>query len=484
MCSLCISYCKHAMMFRQQIINNTKWLSGQPDAAMRILNNNIAASAYNRFNPTEDNDDSDDQQQLNADWNNTNFASETLDNLKFELDSAFGGAYESSDDDDDDEDIDPSANATLLFDYKEKKFEEDDISEFGCFKSANSKILITIPDEMRERKCEACRKRFMLKESFEQHLKECIELKILTFITEGYQLLMMRKSRSLSANDFVRRMIFSLKKLVKSLTYCYNEVVDVAQSDDKNVKKSKFGDITGGIAKIPVDNLRRNLNNAEVGDSNHHQTNGNQSDSDPSKKFLNLLEGKPNVFIQKNRLNQSMFTNPSPLDGVTPINEITPTIGSGIIPNDHSTIPSNNINSNNSNNIISFNNNNRQVLLKSTILHNNQHINNTADKLLKNHFESDPSIIRSQVRRETPVETVIAQCSSCSESFTSLQLFEEHNRKFHNIATSSSSTASNSSHSPHMMLSSSAERRSSSGKRDELNADERNKLLKLLTIKF
>lgn len=468
MCSLCISYMKHAVMFRQQIINNTKYISSHPDAAARILNNNLAACNH-RFNTMNDPDDSDEQQQMNVDWNNTNFADETFDNLKFELDSAFGGAYESSDEDEDDEDDDPSTNATLLFDYKEKKFEEDDISDLSCLKSANSKILITIPNEMRERKCDACRKRFMLKETFDQHLKECIELKLLTFITEGYQLLMIRRARTLSANDFVRRVIFSLKKLVKSLTFCYNEIVDVSQQDDKNVKKSKFSDVAGDIAKVTIGNIKNNLNNVDGGDS-YPNSSETHFDGEQSRNFLNLLEGKPNVLIQKNHLNQTMFSNLPTMDGVSPLRDVTPPI----ISSDHSM----------SSNKISFNKN-RQLPSKRTILNNNSNDNGISGKnKLKNYFELDPSN-PARVRRATPVETVIAQCSPCSESFTSLQLFEDHNRQYHNIATSSSSTASNSSQSPHMMMMTTpSDRNSPVVKKDALNADERNKLLQLLTIKF
>lgn len=466
---------KHAVTFRQQIITNTKWISRHPDAALRILNNNdIDASTCNRFNTMDDEDDSDEQQQMNSEWNNANFSSETFDNLKCELDAAFGGAYESSDEDDDDEE---DANATLLFDYKEKKFEEDDISDFSLVKSATSKILVTIPNEMRERKCDACRKRFMLKETFDQHLKECIELKLLTFITEGYQLLMIRKVRTLSANDFVRRVIFSLKKLVKSLTLCHNEIVDLSsQPDDKNVKKSRFFDVAGDIAKATVGNVKNNLNNVDVNDGNYHTLNGSHIDGEQNKHFLNLLEGKPNVLIQKNHLNETMFLNSS-LDELSPLSETMSPI-SGIIPNDHST-PSNKI---------SFNKN-RELPLKRTIFNNISNNSNDNGSIngknkLRNYFELDPNN-PARIRRATPVDTVIAQCSPCSESFTSLQLFENHNRQYHNIATSSSSTGSNSSQSPHMMMSATpSDRNSPLVRKDALNADERNKLLKLLTIKF
>lgn len=119
---------------------------------------------------------------------------ETFDDLKHELDLAFGGPCDSSDEDDDGEDsgngMGSSNDPAVLFSYTQKRFTEDDILDIGD--GCGGKILITEPDEMRERKCDAYRERFMLKESFEQHFKECIELKLLTFITEGYQLVGIR----------------------------------------------------------------------------------------------------------------------------------------------------------------------------------------------------------------------------------------------------------------------------------------------------
>lgn len=173
-CTVCITYMKHAITFRKQVINNTRWMR-QPnvnDQASSMYYCNFATPG-GAFNPKQlMGDAADGNNGFDDEDINMLPESDTFDNLKLELEREFGGECDDSADEDDE-------NDPGLFNYKEKSFKEDDISNF------EGNIEITIPDEMRERKCDACRQRFMLKESYEQHLKECIELKLLKFITEG-----------------------------------------------------------------------------------------------------------------------------------------------------------------------------------------------------------------------------------------------------------------------------------------------------------
>lgn len=323
-------------------------------------------------------------------WNDINLApeSDTFDNLKLELEQAFGGECDESDEDEDD------PNASILFNYKEKSFKEDDISNF------DSNIIITVPDEMRERKCDACRQRFMLKESFEQHLKECIELKFNRFVTEGHHLLTMRKSRTLSANEFVRRMIFALKKMIKSLASCYREVSDGPStiSDDKLSKKSNLFDLT-----IDADKSKNSLNNGI------QQTASTEGIDQNSRHLLNLLEGRPNIYIQKNVLGNI----------------------------DHSSFQSN----------LEFDDNQETVNYSKTFNEHNgtyhvQQINQIIPP--KTSIGSLLPIQIKQQEMQTPEATVtFAQCSQCCESFTSLQQFEEHIRDLHNSRSVSSKSPIN-----------------------------------------
>lgn len=319
-------------------------------------------------------------------WNDMNLAPEsiTFDSLKMEIEQAFGGECDDSEDDDSD---DPGTS-TQLFNYKEKSFTEDDISDF-----VNKSVLITIPDEMRERKCDACKQRFMLKESFDQHLKECIELKLNKFVMEGYQLLSMRKSRALSANEFNRRMIFALKKMVKSLTSCYKEVSDgpTTNADDKVTKKNNLFDScdNGFGIKKPI--------NTELEPT--------QLSSIRLPNLLSSLEGKPNVSIQKNHLLENSQHGLSLIASTeNSENQMKPTLTSTPVTNFKP------IDSSNGHDDFE-----KQMLANSARL-------------------AKPA---TRVKRRHPSEfnTVVAQCSQCNQSFTSLQQFEEHIRKNHNSRT-------------------------------------------------
>lgn len=359
-CTICITYLKHAVTFRRQVINNDRYVRQQifhPGTEPF----NYKTLMQNDFNGGD------------AVWNDMNLAPESIpfDALKMEIEEAFGGECDDSDDDD----ADDPATSTTLFNYKEKSFTEDDITDL-----IGGSVIITIPDEMRERKCDACKQRFMLKESYDQHLKECIELKLNKFIMEGYQLLSMRKSRALSANEFNRRMIFALKKMVKSLTSCYKEVSD-GPNDDKVTKKNNLFDTCDNPLKKP------NNTDAEL----------TQLSSIRLPNLLSSLEGKPNVSIQKNHLLDSQqhafsFTTQNSDDQMNLALSSTP------ISNQFKPIDNGN-----------------------------------------GHVEPLPEPIQlmakqQKVKRRHPHEfnTVVAQCSQCSQSFTALQDFEEHIRTHHN----------------------------------------------------
>lgn len=414
MCAVCISYMKHAIMFRQQVINNSNFMKN--GASHSVLNNNPAAAAYNRgryFNAEPLDDDVDFDHEID----NALLAEETFDDLKHELDLAFGGPGDSSDDDDDDEGDDP----TVLFSYTEKRFTEDDILDVGD--QCGGKIFISEPAQIRERKCDACRKRFMLKDTFEQHLKECIELKLLKFITDSYQLLTIRKARSLSAHEFVRRVIFALKKLVKSLAIYYKGVIDVPTpfqpivDDVKNVllKSTKTIDANTNDRYNFV-SIKDNWNNAtEI---------ANASDGVPNKNSFNLLKGKANILIKKNPIERELFVRSDEI------------------------------------NKSSFPNAKKSHDSKNFLRH-----------LM-------PSVQNARIYQSSPIETIVAQCSPCSESFTSLALFEEHNRQFHNMTRLSPSTISTASSTPPELNVPII--RAASNAADTLNADERNTLLERL----
>lgn len=386
-------------------------------------------------------------------WNGVNFApteateNDTFDCLNQEMALTFGGECDDSGDEDDEND--PGA-ASVLFNYKEKSFQEDDIANFDIA----SKIIVTVPDEMRERKCDACRQRFMLKDTFEQHLKDCIELKLLKFITEGNQLLAMRKSRTLSANEFVRRIIFSLKKTVKSLTLCYKEVAVVAApssiGEDKVSKKLSLIDVVGDMEKLNGGPLKKSLNNGSNSPPSPMLPNDIH---ESSQTFLNLLEGKPNVSIKVNRINGNNNTKSTAQSSPIPQNLS--------FENKHSSTIMN------AGDILS---DNKMSATRSPISANFYGNGNTiscADLETKMFQRPGPAPNNKKKAALFP-DTVIAQCNSpCGESFTSPQQFMQHVQQFHADAAnrSNASTPGPSRETP---------------TNDTLNTDERNKLLQML----
>lgn len=436
---------KHAITFRKQVINNSRFLRQPPTSGERysMYYCNFATPGE-PFNPKQlMNDGIDGNNGYDDEDMNLLPESETFDNLKLEMERAFGGDCDDSADEDDEND----PGASVLFNYKEKSFKEDDISNF------DSNIIITIPDEMRERKCDACRQRFMLKESFEQHLKECIELKLLKFTTEGYQLLSMRKSRNLSANEFVRRMIFSLKKMVKSLTTFHKEVSE----DDKLSKKVNLFDLQEDMLTKSKKNVNGIDPTTNLSSIPLPLPNGSAfaiNDTEKTKHFLNLLEGKPNVSIQKNHLladkAQSIDDQSTEQMHIPNVSNATVSSGTG-----HSSI----LASNNNNHAFE-----QRIQTMSPLVSlatpqqfnkNSNNSNGVGNALNCMDLESTIKNVAANKKRQrwppsTETTVILAQCSQCCESFSSLQQFEDHIRQFHN--NPSSSSRSTSSQSPQNMV--------------------------------
>lgn len=110
-----------------------------------------------------------------------------------------------------------------FFSYKEKNFEEDDVMDLDELKEAN--ITINIPETCKERKCRACFRRFMFEESYKEHMDMCIEYKFLLFIEEINRLLDIRRSKAVSPHEFIRRMIFCLRKTCQWLKSSCGEIL-------------------------------------------------------------------------------------------------------------------------------------------------------------------------------------------------------------------------------------------------------------------
>lgn len=102
-----------------------------------------------------------------------------------------------------------------IFSYTQTSFEEDDITQLDIFQS--DQIGFSLPETFKERKCMSCRRRFMFEDSYNEHIKECIQVKLMGFIREVYQLLCLKENRCISSHEFIRRVIFAIKKSVQVL---------------------------------------------------------------------------------------------------------------------------------------------------------------------------------------------------------------------------------------------------------------------------
>lgn len=256
-CTLCLSYLKHAATFRQQVLTNIddlRFASGFSGKNVDIVddtsNNAITIDQFNVYRNTNNNKHQQNNFNNNS-QNGTPINNDTYKDLKEELDLFFcdnnPNFYSDSDDDQDGDGL--LANELLtdgvnsnnnntksdqikaainnFFNYTEKTFEEDDIGNFD-------NIIINIPDEYRERKCNSCKQRFMLNDSYDTHLKECIQKKLFDFINDSQQLLLIKKHKAISSAEFVRRMIFSLKNIVKSLALSNRTFVVTSSTTNNN----------------------------------------------------------------------------------------------------------------------------------------------------------------------------------------------------------------------------------------------------------
>ncbi|XP_036328871.1 uncharacterized protein LOC118741129 [Rhagoletis pomonella] len=261
-CALCISYLKHAVFFREQCINNALTLKAIAQMRQQSQKNNSNKRNLDKENVLITEQDlnftyerhvdtnllnsniSQDQDKVCKQLLNNNFqanasAQQNIEqqlrylNLLFNKDSNSGLQARNRRNDGAGLDFDiasgdpyaeeefPSATSSdeneaseitpkhSIFSYKEKNFEEDDIMDIDELRDA---ITINIPESCKERKCRACSRRFMFEDSFNEHMSTCIEYKFLTYIEEINKLLYIRRNKGISPHEFVRRMIFCIRK--------------------------------------------------------------------------------------------------------------------------------------------------------------------------------------------------------------------------------------------------------------------------------
>ncbi|XP_068144123.1 uncharacterized protein [Drosophila tropicalis] len=136
------------------------------------------------------------------------------------------------------------------YNYRETNFEEDDpMAESAQLRD----IKVHIPQPMwKERKCPVCSKRFMFEESYQKHLDNCVEYQFVVFVTEMTKLLDIRRHKMVSPHEFIRRMIFALRKICSWLE---EHSIDTMLSEKLNQVK-----VSNGRGKSQETELELDLN--------------------------------------------------------------------------------------------------------------------------------------------------------------------------------------------------------------------------------
>uniref|UniRef100_A0A182NPN6 ZAD domain-containing protein n=1 Tax=Anopheles dirus TaxID=7168 RepID=A0A182NPN6_9DIPT len=231
-CVLCISYLKHAYTFRRQAIDNIaglltakylasqrpeKKLATQDDANRTIGRVEIISiedagggGAYRSVNlANAANAPGAVKQTTKKPAVMHRFvAKPPNNNAEEEMDALFGESNE------------PGSG---LFGYREKEFIEDDVMDLDGLQEHG--VTFTLPEDYKEKKCFACRKRFMFSETYAEHLTECLLYKITEAIRTLYHIMYLREQSSISAFEFIRRAVFTVRKCYR-LVLSYDGEVD------------------------------------------------------------------------------------------------------------------------------------------------------------------------------------------------------------------------------------------------------------------
>lgn len=109
-----------------------------------------------------------------------------------------------------------------FFDYKEKTFVEDDITQWDTSEG----VEINHPEVFVERKCGFCLHRFMLEDTYEKHLDDCIYRTLIEFIKNANYFMELKAQNAISNLEFVRRIVFSIRKVNQTFCQSYQPPVD------------------------------------------------------------------------------------------------------------------------------------------------------------------------------------------------------------------------------------------------------------------
>ncbi|XP_050080613.1 uncharacterized protein LOC126568214 [Anopheles maculipalpis] len=250
-CVLCISYLKHAYTFRQQAIDNMASL-----LAASYLSNSLPKAK----DPSVDNERVIGRDEIISTEDGTAYRSVNLTSAtntrnvtkpptkKPAIMHRF--VAKPPNNNVEEELVEPSSG---LFGYREKEFIEDDVMELDGLQEHG--VSFALPEDYKEKKCFACRKRFMFSETYAQHLTECLLYKLTEAIRSLYHIMYLREQSAISAFEFIRRAVFTVRKcnrLVQSYDGELDE--DVAAGETVDTGNDNI-DVPGMGTKSPTEFL-------------------------------------------------------------------------------------------------------------------------------------------------------------------------------------------------------------------------------------
>ncbi|XP_049539321.1 uncharacterized protein LOC125953659 [Anopheles darlingi] len=248
-CELCISYLKHAYTFRRQALDNIAGLL----AAKYLSSHHHRSQKKDKHLPKlADIDSSHDIIPLEAGtaagdaYHNVNLASSTdlngqsaLKQPKKKMMHRFVATKPPNNNAEEEPEFLGKlavGDGTGIFGYREKVFVEDDVMELDGL--GEHGITFTLPEDYKEKKCFACRKRFMFSETYTEHLNECLLYKLTEAIRSLRDMLALKEQSAISTFDFMRRAVFTIRK-------CYQLV----RSYDGEVGDGPMLDLPDGVAE-------------------------------------------------------------------------------------------------------------------------------------------------------------------------------------------------------------------------------------------
>ncbi|XP_053688289.1 uncharacterized protein LOC128737638 [Sabethes cyaneus] len=290
------------------------------------------------------------------------------------------------------------------FTYTEKEFEEDDVMELDVLKEHN--IAFNLPVDYKEKKCPSCRKRFMFDDSLSEHLEKCLQFKLIKFIREVYHLLCLKESRAISSFEFIRRVVFAIRRSVDQIATLDGEVED-REDEEENVQP------LAQVAETPPVEVRKSyLKNLEKLRTSYNQE-GNKI---PSPALTQPIEdGRSSITTGS--------TSISPAVTATRCEECHVQFETVTELEAHSL------------------NYHRELPPGSTL--NNQHPILPFPKQVLQLAEKDVSLIKNQLISNTPEPTVegggspsedsfkTVQCSTCKKRFYMISQLDEHRIRYH-----------------------------------------------------